>query len=627
LLDQERPNIFTQAVANILPGATVKITISYVELLPYDSGSYEFVFPMVVGPRYVPQSVSDAGRITPPVTAKGTRAGHDISVEIALDAGTPLDALESPTHEVAIERPSAARATVRLARRTAIPNKDFVLRYDVAGRKIEDAVLAHRDARGGFLTVMLTPPERLAVAEVTPKELVFVLDTSGSMHGFPIEKAKETMRLALDALNPRDTFNLITFAGDTEILFPEPVAATPANLAQARRFLESRTGRGGTEMMKAIRAALDPSDAHRHVRIVCFMTDGFVGNDFEILSEIRRHPNARVFSFGIGNSVNRFLLDNMGLLGRGDVEYVGLHDDGSAAARRFHERVRSPLLTDIAIEWAGLPVTDVHPARIPDLFSAKPVVISARYSGPAKGSIRLRGKLAGREFMREIPVTLPAAEPRHEALATLWARRSIDDLMAEDLLGAQHGTVREDLREAVTKLGLEFRLMTQFTSFVAVEEMTVTEGGRPRRVQVPVEMPDGVSYEGIFGEVGMERARAVAPMAMPAIAGYRRGVAGSVAGGVIGGVPSQVRRQALLAPEPPASKIDPALLAITQGKVKIQIALADASAANLEALKKLGFQIVAHPHKGRLIIGTIDAPRLAELARLPFVRYVGKALE
>ncbi|HZN10831.1 MAG TPA: VIT and VWA domain-containing protein, partial [Blastocatellia bacterium] len=395
LLDQERPNIFTQSVTNILPGAQIKITISYVETLKYDKGTYEFVFPMVVGPRYNPGAptgkqgggwspdttqVPDASRITPPVTPPATRAGHDLSLEVALDAGVPIESLASALHEVDVERPNAHSAVVRLKDRATIPNKDFILKYDVAGRKIADALMTHRSSQGGFFTLILQPPDRVAPAEVTPKELVFVLDTSGSMQGFPIEKAKETMRLALAGLNPLDTFNLITFSGDTHVLFPEPVPATHENLRRAQQFLASRSGGGGTEMMKAIRAALDPSDSQRHVRVVCFMTDGFVGNDMEIIAEVQKHPNARVFSFGIGNSVNRFLLDRMAEHGRGEVEYVTLGDDGSAAARRFHERVQHPLLTEITVDWAGLPVEDVYPARIPDLFSAKPVVLSGRYT-------------------------------------------------------------------------------------------------------------------------------------------------------------------------------------------------------------------------------------------------------
>jgi Ca-activated chloride channel homolog len=521
LLEQERPNIFTQSVANIMPGERVSVTISYVETLKYDEGTYEFSFPTVVGPRYVPGAptadpqkgagrlpdtdrVPDASRISPRVMPEGMRAGHDISIEVALDAGLRIDGLKSVSHEIEVERTSPTAARVRLKDLTAIPNKDFVLRYDVAGQKIEDALLTHRDSRGGYFTLILQPPERVTVEDVSPKELVFVLDTSGSMHGFPIEKAKETMRLALEDLNPSDTFNLITFSGDTAILFPEPVPATKENLEKALKFLEWHVGEGGTEMMKAVRAALDPSDSADHVRVVCFMTDGYVGNDMEIISEVQKHPNARVFAFGIGSAVNHFLLDQMAEHGRGEVEYVSLRDDGEAAARRFHERVRNPLLTDIAVDWGGLPVADVYPQRVPDLFSARPVVLTGRFTGSGRSVIRIRGKMSGHIYEREIAVNFPDAQPAHEELATLWARRRVDDLMSGDLGGLQQGQMREDLREAITGLGLEYRLMTPFTSFVAVEEMTVTDGGQPRRVDVPVELPEGVSPKAVgdFGLVG-----------------------------------------------------------------------------------------------------------------------------
>ena len=514
LLEQERPNIFTQSVANILPGEQIKITISYVETLKYEDGSYEFVFPMVVGPRYVPGNatgargngfspdtdrVPDASRITPQPPPAGIRAGHDISIDVTLDAGVPIDALNTKTHEVLVERPDIRRAHIRLKDQETIPNKDFILRYDVAGKKINDALLTHSAGHSGFFTLILQPPERVTVEDVTPKELVFVLDTSGSMSGFPIEKAKETMKLALDNLYPYDTFNLITFAGDEHILFPEPVPATRENREKAQKFLETREGGGGTEMMKAIKASMDPSDKQDHLRIVCFMTDGYVGNDMEIIAEVQKHPNARVFSFGIGGSVNRFLLDNMAKYGRGEVEYVGLNDDGSAAAKRFHERVRNPLLTDLSVDWNGMPVSDVYPKTIPDLFSARPVILMGRYAGNGKGLIRLRGKMSGRDFVREIPVDFSSTE-QHDVLATLWARTRVDDLMGQDMSGAQQGTMKEDLKQAITQLALDYRIMTQFTSFVAVEEMIVTDGGQPRRIDVPVEVPEGVDRNAVFGE-------------------------------------------------------------------------------------------------------------------------------
>lgn len=647
LLDQERPNIFTQSVTNIPPGAKVEIIISYVETLKYEEGAYEFSFPMVVGPRYIPgaptgrsgsgwapdtNQVPDASRITPPVAKPGTRSGHDISIRVSLDAGVPVDRIDSKTHQVDLENRNRNGATVRLRQEAVIPNKDFILTYQVAGRKIEDAILTHHAAKGGFFTLILQPPERVTVEDVTPKELVFVVDTSGSMSGFPIEKAKEVIKLAIDGLYPRDTFNLITFAGDTHVLFPEPAPASTENIRKAQEFLKSRRGGGGTEMMKAIRAALDPSDQQEHVRIVCFMTDGYVGNDMAILGEIRKHPNARVFSFGVGSSVNRFLLDRMAEEGRGEVAYVALNDDGSAAARRFHERVRNPLLTDISIDWNGLPVTDVYPARIQDLFSAKPVILSGRYTGPARGVVRLQGKMSGRQVVREISVDFPANEPRHDVLATLWARNKIDDLMARDWQGMQHGNPQADIREAITQLGLDYRLMTQFTSFVAVEETIVTEGGVPRRIDVPVEMPEGVSYQGVFGAEA-DKVEMKARSSSQMVASRPLFSLSAPAPGKSGGFVAQELAEEPLARQDAGSKLHPDLtalaagrtvagLSVRDGKVEVEIWLVDATPEALTQLKQLGFEIIVQPKIAKVLIGRLPVDKLNQAAKLAAVRYV-----
>ena len=274
LLDQERPNIFTQSVANILPGEKIQIEISYVETLKYDGGTYEFVFPMVVGPRYNPGSatgktgggfspdttqVPDASKITPMPAL--TRAGHDISISVNFDAGVPVESVQSNSHQIESAMLSANSYSVKLKNENTIPNKDFILKYDVAGKKIEDAIFTHRGDKGGYFSLILQPPDKVNSEDVTPKEIVFVIDTSGSMSGFPLDKAKESMKLALDGLYPQDTFNLITFAGDTSVLFEKPVPATKENLQKAQVFFESRQGGGGTEMMKAIRTALAPSDS------------------------------------------------------------------------------------------------------------------------------------------------------------------------------------------------------------------------------------------------------------------------------------------------------------------------------------------------------------------------------
>ncbi len=568
LLDQERPNVFSQTVGNIPPGESVRVTISYFMRLKYEDGAYEFVFPMVVGPRYIPgtaaighqgggwapdtDKVPDASKVTPPIAPPGTRAGHDISVAVAIDAGVPIQDLRSPSHEIDVERTGASSATVRLRKAAEIPNKDFILRYDVAGAAIVEGVLTHTASApaasavataaprvNGYFSLIVQPPERFPESDVTPKELVFVLDSSGSMSGFPEEKSKRLIDYAIDGLYPGDTFNVIKFSGYTDILFKEPVYPTAENVQHAKEFVNSMWGGGGTEMMKAIRAALEPSGSPDHMRIVVFMTDGEVGNDMEIVSEIQKHPDARVFAYGIGSSVNRFLLDKMAEAGRGQVEYVSFKQDdkeAEAVAHRLYEHLRSPLLTDVSLDFGSLPVTDVHPSRISDLFSGQPIVVTGRYTAPAQGTLRLSAKRAGDPYSREILLTLPAEQKNNALVATLWARQKIDTLMAQDWSGLQNGAMGDDLRKQITKLGLEYHLMTQFTSLVAVEDRVVTDGGKPRRIQVPVELSEGMQYEPAWSG----DAKAPVAMRLPFLARSARivrGIPAGRAGGVIGGVP------------------------------------------------------------------------------------------
>jgi Ca-activated chloride channel family protein len=708
LLDQERPNIFTQSVANIEPGVQVVIEISYVETLRYEDGVFEWVFPMVVSPRYIPgqptskvpevpdelkgqvveadksrvqegpdepkgtgwspdtDQVPDASKITPPVVKPGMRAGHDISLRVQINSGMQLRIMdvESELHEVdirALFRHPLSPVAVSLKNQAEIPNKDFILRYCLSTDEIGDAMLVHSDERGSFFTLILQPPKRVIPEQLVPRELIFVIDTSGSMRGFPIEKAKEVMSKAIDAMRPDDTFNLITFAGMTRILWEQPRPATPENIAEAQKLLASQKGGGGTEMMKAINAALVQTkpEGPGPIRVVMFMTDGLVGNDMAIIDAVKKNADTtRVFSFGIGNSVNRFLLDGMAHAGRGEVEYVTLEGQAAAAVERFHERVLAPILTDIEIDWGDLPVADIYPKRIPDLFSAKPIMIHGRLTGPAEGVIMLRGNTGAGLFEDQIEVTEPESPPDHDALASLWARAKVADLMMQDMGALQTGNFPENLKSEITNLGIEFRLMTQFTSFVAVEEMTVTVGGEPTTITVPVEMPDGMSYEGVFGDrldlLGLTagwrgggrfagRARMAAPAA-PAAKARRadvRRTSGKAAAGVIADAFAAVEAEgqpATLSMEP-QDKLAEALrglaekvekegtdgnltvgkLRVIDWKVDVMIFLRDTSDETLNALKELGFTQTGESKAVKLLIGTIDVRKLEDLARLEAV--------
>lgn len=646
LLDQERPNIFTQSVANIMPGETIKIKISYVDVLKYENGQFEFVFPMVVGPRYIPgnatgkqgegwspdtDQVPDASNITPPVTPKGTRAGHDISVEVNLHAGMPVYDIESVLHEVDNASDNGSDVCVKLKDEETIPNKDFILRYRVAGDNVQTGLLPNtRSAGDGYFSLMLVPPKAPRQSQVAPKEMIFVIDSSGSQQGWPIEKSKETMRRCIEEMNPNDTFQMLAFSNDVVTLFDKPMPNTKANRALAEEFLTSRLGSGGTEMMKAVIAALKPDPDPERLRMVCFMTDGYVGNDFEILDAIKRNiGDARLFSFGIGNSVNRFLLDGMADMGRGAVEYVTLEEQGSKAAAHFFERTSKPVLTDISIDWGGLPVQDVYPQKIPDLFSSKPLILKGRYTGAMEGTITIRGKLGGKPWQERVRVDLPAQEDENQALPSLWARAKIADLMTGDYSGLQNGNTDPKIKDQITQVALEYQLMSQFTSFVAVEETTVTEGGVPKKIAVPVEMPEGVSYEGIFGD--KEDASYALKSCAPS------GPAGRVGSpSVCASMPASPV-DCIELPGADMPKLDASLIGLAQkldkngnytvkgkievknGKVMVSIRLSDDSAANLAKLKKLGFELLTSTKSVSMVIGYMPVAKLDKLEELDFV--------
>jgi Ca-activated chloride channel family protein len=701
LLDQERPNIFTQSVANVEPGAQVVIEISYVETLKYEDGWYEFSFPMVVGPRYMPGTsagkqgegfapdttqVPDASKISPVPVKPGTRAGHDISLTLNIDAGMEIQQFECRSHPVVENRPAAGKLSVALKNEQTIPNKDFILRYRTATDRVADALLTHRDARGGFFTLVLQPPQKVTRQQAVGRELIFVLDTSGSMQGFPITQAKFVMSRAIDQMGPQDTFNLITFTGDTNILWDEPRPNTEKNREEAQQFLETRKGSGGTEMMKAIDAALvktkrpNPVGNAEPIRIVCFMTDGYVGNDMAIIDAVKKNAGTtRVFSFGIGSSVNRFLIDGMALAGRGESEVVTLEGKAQEAADRFYKRIDAPVLTDVAIDFGDLAVADVYPKLVPDLFSDRPVLVHGRLNGEVKPGtkITLRGNTVTGPFERKVEVKPAAADASHGALPSLWARSKVSDLMMRDFAALQSGSFPDELKKQVVALGTEFRLMTQFTSFVAVEELTVTKGGVAQKIAVPVEMPEGVSYEGVFGGEQRNDQLAFGGVAMYAGRGVTRMRSASLGVAPAAAVPAQQRGfQQQLAQQPaatgtvgvkteslrelsdaeavvegaavaakpaePADKLDPTLrdladkvqkqgtngsltvgnLVVKDYKVDVMIRLADASEKTLAALKQLGFEQSAESKAVRLVIGSIDVRKLMDLVKLEGVASV-----
>lgn len=479
LLDQERPNIFTQSLANLLPGESVEVTISYVAPLRYDDGVYTLNFPMVVGPRYVPGAVlpgesqgtgvtpdtdvvPDASRISPPTA----RSGRDVEVNVRIEAGTVIEDLWSVSHRLEVDRPASTQVNLGLHPLDTLPNKDLIVRWRVSGTQARAAVLA----AGGQFALMLNPEAKEANLPPTAKEMVFVIDTSCSMNGPPLDAAKRAMSKAIEQMNADDTFMLIDFADKASSFHDVPLAATTDNVRRALGYLAQLPSGGGTNQLAGIRRALARPEDPRRVRMVLLMTDGFIGNEEEILEETRKlRGEARVFGFGIGSSVNHFLLSRLSDEGRGFYQYVRPDEDATEAVDRFVRRVRKPLVTNLTVDWGGLAVTDTVPDQVPDLFDAQPLIIQGRYRAEGRGTVVLRGRRAGQPVVFEVPVTLPALNTDGHALAMAWARARI-----EKLSRTQNNREPPEMVEQITALGLEFHLVTKYTSLVAVEKTPVT---------------------------------------------------------------------------------------------------------------------------------------------------------
>lgn len=538
LLEQERPNIFTQSVANILPGEQIDIVIKYTETLDFEDNNYEFVFPMVVGPRYIPgnyvegyfnPSIDDADRITPPVLPEGMRSGHDINLSLSLNTGgIPITDISSAQHEIIKTQTQGNKAIISLKEGDTIPNKDFILRYSLDSDEPQFGFFSYAPpGEDGYFTLIAQPQSEYTVTEVTPKEIFYIVDTSGSMGGEPIKKVKDAMTYALQNLNPEDSFYFMTFSNVVQRLSKEPLPNTPGNIMRGLEFVDAIESGGGTEMLPGLVEALQYPNSQNRLRIIALMSDGYIGNESEVLGAVQEHlgDQTRLFSFGIGSSMNRYLMDEFGELGRGGVYYVTLGDESAKVVEEFYERIGSPLLTDLVIDWGGVEVTELYPTLYPDLFGGQPIYVFGRYKKSANTEIKITGRQGlieeglGNDIMKlitgdasvqrteelfSLTANFTANNTDNEWIGRMWARNKIDELM--DHLNPKayfYGANRYDdstVESQITELGLQYGLVTNYTSFVAVSEEVVVEPGQtPITIEVPLELPEGTEYEGFFG--------------------------------------------------------------------------------------------------------------------------------
>lgn len=527
LLEQERDNIFTQSLANIKPGEAIDVIIRYTESLKFEAGNYEFVFPMVVGPRYIPgvpieenavgsgsapapmtlnqdtDLVSDASRLNAPIVPAGTRSRHDINVTVEIDAGEAvagrslISQIASPSHQIQIDYEGAI-ARIALAAGDTIPNKDLILRYQVSGRETQTTLLTQADDRGGHFALYLIPAIQYQADQLVPKDVVFLIDTSGSQAGAPLAQCKELMRRFIKNLNPNDTFSIIDFSDTTQQLSPVPLPNTPQNLQLAIHYVNQLTAGGGTQLLRGIRSVLNfPVTDRTRLRSIVLLTDGYIGNENQVSAEVQRQlqPSTRLYSFGAGSSVNRFLLNRIAEIGRGISRIIRHDEPCDRVAEQFFRQINNPVLTNIQWQWegAGAPPT-IYPAVPPDLFTEQPLVLFGHKSDRVAGKLHLSGMTAG-GIPYQQTFSLNFAQAGNRAIAQLWGRARLKDLMNQMVSGETKRGV-----EALTETALAYQLLSQYTAFVAVsDEVRVNPTDASVSVQVPVEMPESISYEGVFG--------------------------------------------------------------------------------------------------------------------------------
>lgn len=512
LLEQERDNIFTQSLANIKPGEQISVTIRYVDQLKFEGGDYEFVFPMVVGPRYIPgqlipntpntDQVLDADRITPPIVGENTNSDHRIQVNVEINAGVEIKNIRSTSHKIITET-RGNTAFISLDQSDQIPNKDLILRYQIAGENTRATVLTQADQQGGHFAVYLLPAIRYTSNQIIPKDVIFLMDTSGSQQGKPLQQSKALMKQFIEGLNPQDTFNIIDFANTTNALSETPLTNTPENREKALNYINQLEANGGTELLNGIKTVIKlPSPPSERLRSIVLVTDGYIGNENEVIAEVQNQlkPGNRFYSFGVGSSVNRFLLNRLAEMGRGTAQIVRQDEATEPAVERFFRQINNPILADIQINWQGEGLEpEIYPISPTDLFDNQPLVLFGRKIDRLNGQLKITARTAnGDRFEQTLPVNFNTDNSESSgniAIAKLWGRSKIKSLMNELFSGETKSGV-----EAVTRTALSYQLLSQYTAFVAVsEEVRVDPNGATRTVEVPIELPEGVSYDGIFG--------------------------------------------------------------------------------------------------------------------------------
>ncbi|HBS87795.1 MAG: hypothetical protein A2W91_11230 [Bacteroidetes bacterium GWF2_38_335] len=504
LLEQQRPNVFQMNVANIRPGETIEVSMKYTEMLVPEAGTYSFVYPTVVGPRYTAGAAAEDTYLNTPYQKEGETPFSSFDLNVYLAAGMPIDNISCTTHKTNITYPQSDMAEIKLDQSEKNGgNRDFILEYSLGGDKIQSGLLLYEHGDENFFMMMVEPPKKVLNEDIPPREYIFIVDVSGSMTGFPLTVSKKLMRNLVTNLRSTDKFNVMVFAGSSGFLSETSLNATSANIEQAISYIENQKGGGGTNLLPALEKALTfPRGTESLSRSFVIITDGYVDVEKKAFDLIRNNcDNANTFIFGIGSSVNRYIIEGIAHVGMSEPFVVTNSENCDNIAEKFRKYINSPVLTQIKRTITGIDAYDMEPTTIPDVMAERPVIIYGKYRNNADGSITLKGHAGKEKFKKTIKFSEAKPDKRNSAIRYLWARERIK--MLDDYNNANYDetTVKE-----VTGLGLKYNLMTAYTSFVAIDEQKVTVNGNTKTVKQALPMPQGVSNYAIGFEMELDEA-------------------------------------------------------------------------------------------------------------------------
>ena len=490
LTEQQRPNLFTQRVANIGPGEEIFVELHFVQSISYQHGRFEFHLPTTLTPRYIPgkktasvdeekhfqsqglgwglptDEVPDAPEITPRMAqAIAGTITNPMRLSVQLNAGLLLNDISSAYHEMQ-QSHSGGTYQLNLARGEVSMDRDFRLSWQPVPSHAPEAALFAEEIDGeNYLLLMLLPPQVETPEQPLPREMIFVMDTSGSMQGTSIVQAKQSLLLALDRLGANDRFNVVEFNSGHRALFPKPVQASASNIQEAKRFVETLSANGGTHMQPAIETALRGYAPENYLKQVVFVTDGAVGNEADLFALIENQlGDARFFTVGIGSAPNSYFMRKAAEFGRGSFTYIGDQSEVQSSMTELFSVLESPILSDLEIQWPHS--VEQYPTKTPDLYAGSPLVVSAKLSELDGQQVLVRGKTASQDWQRSIGIASPNKEAA-EGVSTIWGRAKIESLMDEKIRGRDQAEVRQ----AVIDVALPLKLVSQYTSLVAVEEL------------------------------------------------------------------------------------------------------------------------------------------------------------